>query len=122
MADETVETAYNAVVNNQKVSLSNPANSRLVLKTLVDNHNCGGAVACEQFAVEMEAAIRTWADAVAAASSPFANNVTALAELVVLNYLGLHGQQGMFGTNVLAGNGLGTGAAVDPYIAFNPIV
>ncbi len=56
------------------------------------------------------------------ASSPFANNVTSLAEMVVLNYLGLHGQQAMFGTDVLAGNGLGTGAAVDPYVAFNPIV
>jgi len=56
------------------------------------------------------------------ASSPFANNVTALAEMVVLNYLGLHGQQAMFGTDVLAGNGLGTGAAVDPFIAFDPIV
>jgi hypothetical protein len=56
------------------------------------------------------------------ASSPFANNVTSLAEVVVLNYLGLHGQQSMFGTDVLAGNGLGTGAAVDPYIAFNQIV
>ena len=56
------------------------------------------------------------------ASSPFANNVTALAEMVVLNYLGLHGQQAMFGTDVLVGNGLGTGAAVDPYVAFDPIV
>ena len=56
------------------------------------------------------------------ASSPFANNVTALAEMVVLNYLGLHNQQGMFGADVLPGNGLGSGAAVDPYIAFDPIV
>lgn len=54
-------------------------------------------------------------------SSPFANNVTALAEMVVLNYLALHGQQGMFGTDVLPNNGLGTGAAVDPYIAFNAL-
>ena len=55
-------------------------------------------------------------------SSPFANNVTALAEMVVLNYLGLHGQQGMFGADVLPGNGLGSGAAVDPFVAFDPIV
>tara|TARA_R110002049_G_scaffold2743_3_gene21004 strand:- start:53075 stop:54589 length:1515 start_codon:yes stop_codon:yes gene_type:complete len=54
-------------------------------------------------------------------SSPFANNVVSLAELVVLNYLGLHGQQARFGTDVLVNNGLGTGATVDPYIAFNPI-
>jgi hypothetical protein len=78
MADETVEIAYNAVVVNQKVSLSNPANSRLVLKTRVDNHNCGGAVACEQFATEMEAAIRSWADSVAAVNPP-PNNLPRVA-------------------------------------------
>ncbi len=55
------------------------------------------------------------------ASSPFANSVETLAEMVVLNYLGLHGEQGMFG-QVLNNPGLGEGAAVDPYIAFNPIV
>lgn len=54
-------------------------------------------------------------------SSPFANSVDALAEMVVLNYLGLHGEEGIFGM-VLDNPGLGTGAAVDPYIAFNPIV
>ena len=55
------------------------------------------------------------------ASSPFANSVVQLAEMVVLNYLGLHGQEGMFGM-VLDNPGLGTGAAVAPYIAFAPIV
>ena len=55
------------------------------------------------------------------ASSPFANSVTTLAEMVVLNYLALHGQEAMFGM-VLNNPGLGTGAAVEPYIAFNPIV
>lgn len=55
------------------------------------------------------------------ASSPFANSVVGLAEMVVLNYLALHGQQAMFG-QVLDGPGIGTGAAVDPYIAFDPIV
>ncbi len=54
-------------------------------------------------------------------SSPFANSVETLAEMVVLNYLGLHGEQAMFG-QVLDNPGLGTGAAVDPYIAFDPIV
>ena len=54
-------------------------------------------------------------------SSPFANSVTSLAEMVVLNYLGLHGEEAMFG-NVLGNPGLGTGAAVAPYIAFDPIV
>lgn len=54
-------------------------------------------------------------------SSPFANSVSTLAEMVVLNYLALHGQQSMFGM-VLNNPSLGTGAAVDPYIAFDPIV
>jgi hypothetical protein len=55
------------------------------------------------------------------ASSPFANSVTTLAEMVVLNYLALHGEEAMFGA-VLNNPGLGTGAAVQPYIAFNRIV
>jgi hypothetical protein len=54
-------------------------------------------------------------------SSPFANSVEALAEMVVLNYLGLHGEEAMFGA-VLNNPRLGTGAAVAPYVAFNPIV
>ena len=54
-------------------------------------------------------------------SSPFANSVEALAEMVVLNYLGLHGEEAMFGM-VLDNPGLGTGAVVEPYIAFNAIV
>ena len=77
MADETVDTAYNAVVNNQKVTLSNPANSRLVLKPREENHNCGGPVACEQFAAEMQAAIQSWADAVEAAGNT--NNLPRVA-------------------------------------------
>lgn len=54
-------------------------------------------------------------------SSPFANSVVQLAEMVVLNYLGLHGEEAMFGA-VLDNPGLGTGAAVAPYIAFEAIV
>ncbi len=54
-------------------------------------------------------------------STPFANSVTSLAEMVVLNYMALHGEQGNFG-NVLPNPGIGTGAAVDPYIAFNQIL
>lgn len=53
--------------------------------------------------------------------SPFANSVTTLAELVVLNYLALHNQQAMFG-QVLSNPSLGVGAAASPYIAFDAIV
>ena len=55
------------------------------------------------------------------ASTPFANSVTQLAEMVVLNYLALHGEEAMFNT-VLTNPGLGTAAAAAPYIAFNRIV
>jgi hypothetical protein len=52
------------------------------------------------------------------ANSPIADNVPALAEAIVLNYLALHGEVGQFGT-VLPGAQLGTSAAVlDPLTAF----
>ncbi|MEM7218020.1 MAG: hypothetical protein AAF515_06615 [Pseudomonadota bacterium] len=54
-------------------------------------------------------------------ATPFANSVTTLAELVVLNYLGLHGEQALF-PMVLNNPSLGSGAAVDPFIAFESIV
>jgi len=101
MADETVETAYNAVVVNQKVSLSNPANSRLVTKTRVDNHNCGGPVACEQFATEMEAAINTWAAAVVAANPP-PNNLPRVASAMASFADGLDGGAARIDANVIA--------------------
>ena len=51
-------------------------------------------------------------------SSPLADNVTALAEAVVLNYLALHGDEGQFGS-VLTNPSLGTSPAVlDPLTAF----
>ncbi len=50
--------------------------------------------------------------------SPIADNVTALAEAAVLNYLALHGEIGRF-ASVLPGNTLGGSAAVlDPLTAF----
>lgn len=54
-------------------------------------------------------------------ATPFANSVSTLAELIVLNYLALHGEQSRFGM-VLNNPGLGTGAVVEPYIAFEAIV
>jgi hypothetical protein len=55
------------------------------------------------------------------ASSPAANNVNLLVETVVLNYMALHGEQGQFGQK-FPRNGLGSAAAQDSLIAFNPIV
>jgi len=54
-------------------------------------------------------------------SSPAANNVNLLVETVVLNYLALHGEQGLFAQQ-FPRHGLGTAALQDSLIAFNPIV
>ena len=55
------------------------------------------------------------------AASPIADNVPALAEAIVLNYLALHNEVGRFGT-VVPGAALGTSAAVlDPLTAFAPL-
>ncbi len=75
-------------------------------------------------------------------SSPAGNNVPNLAQMVVLNYMALHGDAingftipasganpavqvpgfpNLYGPPNL-NNGLGTGSTLEPYIAFNPIV
>ncbi len=54
------------------------------------------------------------------ASSPGANNVNQLVQMVALNYMALHGEQGMF-SQVFPGNGLGV-SQLDTLTAFNPIV
>ena len=51
-------------------------------------------------------------------TTPGANNVNLLAEMAILNYMALHGDQGQFQT--LFGNSLGTN--LDSWIAFEPIV
>ena len=55
------------------------------------------------------------------ASSPAAGNVNLLVETVLLNYMALHGEQGLFATR-FPRNGLGNAALQDSLIAFNPIV
>ena len=54
------------------------------------------------------------------ASSPAANNVNQLVQMVALNYMTLHGEQGNF-ANIFPRNGLG-GTQLDALTAFNPIV
>jgi hypothetical protein len=57
-------------------------------------------------------------------SSPVANNVTALVQAVVLNYMGLQGTDGNF-SNLFApygGQSLGSGATLAGLTAFAPIV
>jgi hypothetical protein len=61
----------------------------------------------------------TYDGSVNTTSSPAANAVNLLVNTVILNYMALHGQQANFNTTI-PDNGLGT--ALDPLIAFNPIV
>jgi hypothetical protein len=55
------------------------------------------------------------------ASTPAANNVNLLVEMVVLNYMALHGEQGNF-ASVFPTHGLGPPSLRDALTAFNPIV
>jgi hypothetical protein len=55
------------------------------------------------------------------ASTPAANNVNLLVEMVVLNYMALHGEQGQF-SQVFPNHGLGSATLRDSLTAFNPIV
>ncbi|MEJ2740920.1 MAG: general secretion pathway protein GspF [Gammaproteobacteria bacterium] len=54
-------------------------------------------------------------------SSPAANNVNLLAETIVLNYLALHGEQGLFSSQ-FPSHGLGNSTNIDALTAFQPIV
>jgi hypothetical protein len=55
------------------------------------------------------------------AGTPGANNVNLLVEMVALNYMALHGEQGNF-ASVFPLHGLGPPALRDALTAFNPIV
>jgi len=58
---------------------------------------------------------------VARTGTPGANNVNLLVEMVLLNYMALHGEQGQFAAK-FPNNGLGDPALLDRFIAFAPIV
>jgi hypothetical protein len=55
------------------------------------------------------------------ASTPAANNVNLLVETLVLNYMALHGEAGMFET-LFPNHGLGNATLRDSLTAFEPIV
>jgi hypothetical protein len=60
---------------------------------------------------------------VSRSGTPGANNVNLLVHMVLLNYMALHGEQGLFATqNYFPNHGLGDPALLDRYIAFAPIV
>ena len=54
------------------------------------------------------------------AATPAANNVNLLVNMVLLNYMALHGEQGQFG-NVFPNHGLGIPGVWDSLTAFTPI-
>lgn len=60
-------TAHAAVVDHQKVNLSNPGSSRLVRRLVSDFHYCWGD--CVTDGAMMQAAIEAWAQAVAASGA-----------------------------------------------------
>ena len=76
IAHPDVETAFRAVVDNQKVNLTNPSRSRLVRRLADDKHFCWSN--CDANAAEMQAAIQAWADAVMTATPPDPNDPNAI--------------------------------------------
>ena len=54
------------------------------------------------------------------AATPGANNVNLLVETVLLNYMALHQEQGLFGTKFPT-NGLGNSQSLDRLTALGPI-
>lgn len=59
-AQNTIESAYDAVLNAQKVDFKNPENSRLYKRLKDDKHNCWSD--CDENAGEMLDAIKEWAE------------------------------------------------------------
>jgi Concanavalin A-like lectin/glucanases superfamily len=70
------QTAFRAVVDNQKVQLLNPGRSRLVRRLADDKHFCWSD--CNANAAEMQAAIQAWADAVVTTTPPDPNDPNAV--------------------------------------------
>jgi len=60
--------------------------------------------------------------AVQRAATPGANNVNLLVNMVILNYMALHGEQNLFGSLYPNWNNGGLGTDLDRYTAFTPIV
>lgn len=77
IAHPDAETAFRAVVDNQKVRLLDPARSRLVQRLVADGHFCW-APNCATAGAQMQAAIQLWADAVVTAVPPDPNDPNAV--------------------------------------------
>lgn len=76
-ADPTA--AYNAIISQQKVNLSNPELSRVYLRPKDDRHNCGGDASCDQIAAAFLTAIQDWAMQASAGMPPPAGQAVVSA-------------------------------------------
>ena len=74
----------------------------------------------EEQAVHQQIGYMDAGGSVQRAATPAANNVTSLVNTVLLNYMALHNEQGMFGS-VFPNHGLGNAAMQDSLTAFTPI-
>ncbi len=74
----------------------------------------------EEQAVHQQIGYMSSDGSVQGGSSPAANNVNLLVNMVLLNYMALHGEQGQFGS-VFANHGLGNSTLQDSLTAFTPI-
>ena len=55
-------------------------------------------------------------------ATPAANNVNLMVDMVVLNYMAMHGEEGLFDTaGFFPGQGLGDAGSWQRYIAFQPL-
>jgi len=80
-----------------------------------------GASAAEQ-AVHQQLGYMSSDGAVQRAATPGANNVNLLVNMVILNYMALHGEQNLFANLYPNWNNGGLGTNLDRYTAFTPIV
>ena len=80
-----------------------------------------GASAAEQ-AVHQQLGYMSSDGAVQRAATPGANNVNLLVNMVILNYMALHGEQNLFANLYPNWNSGGLGTDLDRYTAFTPIV
>ncbi len=62
--------AYNAIVGQQKVSLTNPELSRVYVRPKDNRHNCGGVASCDRIAADFLIGIQNWANMQIAGDPP----------------------------------------------------
>ena len=75
----------------------------------------------EEQAIHQQIGYMSSDGAVQRAATPAANNVNLLVNTVILNYMALHGEQGLF-ANLFPNHGLGDATMQDRLTAFSPIV